>query len=144
MCSSGSLSKAQPHINRGADARSAVMMGWVDDLRSKGQIPSAGGQYLRGMAQGIADQRGTTITSSSIDRQPGKLNDFMFKGGRARGSELNAQINATPKKESTPPLPKSSGDSGLSIRRSTSGSSSNTSNRRGGSRSGARKRYKTT
>ena len=47
-------------------------------------------------------------------------------------------------KESTPPLPKSSGDSGLSIRRSTSGSSSNTSNRRGGSRSGARKRYKTT
>ena len=46
--------------------------------------------------------------------------------------------------ESTPPLPKSSGDSGLSIRRSTSGSSSNTSNRRGGSRSGARKRYKTT
>ena len=46
-------------------------------------------------------------------------------------------------KESTPPLPKSSGDSGLSIRRS-SRSSSNTSNRRGGSRSGARKRYKTT
>ena len=103
-----------------------------------------GQQYLRGMAQGIADQRGTTVTSSSIDRQPGKLNDFMFKGGRARGSELNAQINATTKKESTPSLPKSSGDSGLSIRRSTSGSSSNTSNRRGGSRSGARKRYKTT
>ena len=46
--------------------------------------------------------------------------------------------------ESTPPLPKSSGDSGLSIRRSSNGSSSNTSNRRGGSRSGARKRYKTT
>jgi hypothetical protein len=80
----------------------------------------------------------------------------MFEGGKSRGSELNAQINATskktstpkktaaPKKESTPPLPKSSGDSGLSIRRSTSGSSSNTSNRRGGSRSGARKRYKTT
>ena len=45
--------------------------------------------------------------------------------------------------ESTPSLPKSSGDSGLSIRRS-SRSSSNTSNRRGGSRSGARKRYKTT
>ncbi len=101
MCSSGTLSKAQPHINRGADARSAVMMGWVDDLRSKGQLPSAG------------------------------------------GSELNAQINATPKKESTPPLPKSSGDSGLSIRRSTSGSSSNTSNRRGGSRSGGRKRFNT-
>jgi len=47
-------------------------------------------------------------------------------------------------KESTPSLPKSSGDSGLSIRRS-SRSSSNTSNRRGGSsRAGARKRYKTT
>ena len=103
-----------------------------------------GGQYLRGMSQGIADERGTTITSSTVDRQPGKLNNWMFEGGRARGSELNAQINATPKKESTPPLPKSSGDSGLSIRRSTSGSSSNTSNRRGGSRSGARKRYKTT
>ena len=89
MCSSGSLSKAQPHINRGADARSAVMMGWVDDLRSKGQIPSN-------------------------------------------------------TKESTPSLPKSSGDSGLSIRRSSI-SSSNTSNRRGGSsRAGARKRYKTT
>ena len=103
-----------------------------------------GGQYLRGMSQGIADERGTTITSSTVDRQPGKLNNWMFEGGRARGSELNAQINATPKKESTPPLPKSSGDSGLSIRRSTSGSSSNTSNKRGGSRSGARKRYKTT
>jgi len=103
-----------------------------------------GGQYLRGMSQGIADERGTTITSSTVDRQPGKLNNWMFEGGRARGSELNAQINATPKKESTPPLPKSSGDSGLSIRRSTSGSSSKTSNRRGGSRSGARKRYKTT
>ena len=115
-----------------------------------------GGQYLRGMSQGIADERGTTITSSTVDRQPGKLNNWMFEGGRARGSELNAQINATskktstpkktaaPKKESTPPLPKSSGDSGLSIRRS-SRSSSNTSNRRGGSsRAGARKRYKTT
>ena len=45
--------------------------------------------------------------------------------------------------ESTPSLPKGSGDSGLSIRRS-SRSSSNTSNRRGGSRSGARKRFKTT
>jgi hypothetical protein len=89
MCSSGSLSKAQPHIDRGADVRSAVMMGWVDDLRSKGQIPSN-------------------------------------------------------TKESTPPIPQSNSDSGLSIRRSTSGSSSNTSNRRGGSRSGARKRYKTT
>ena len=102
-----------------------------------------GGQYLRGMSQGIADQRGTTITSSTVDRQPGKLNNWMFEGGRARGSELNAQINATPKKESTPSLPKSSGDSGLSIRRS-SRSSSNTSNRKGGSRSGARKRFKTT
>ena len=46
--------------------------------------------------------------------------------------------------ESTPPLPKSSGDSGLSIRR-FSRSSSSTSNRKGGSsRAGARKRYKTT
>ena len=102
-----------------------------------------GGQYLRGMSQGIANKRGTTVTSSSIGRQPGKLNNFMFKGGRSRGSELNAQINATPKKESTPSLPKSSGDSGLSVRRS-SRSSSNTSNRRGGSRAGARKRFKTT
>ena len=46
--------------------------------------------------------------------------------------------------ESTPPIPQGNNDSGLSIRRSNSGSSSNTSNRRGGSRSGARKRYKTT
>ena len=46
--------------------------------------------------------------------------------------------------ESTPSLPKGSGDSGLSIRRS-SRSSSSTSNRRGGSsRAGARKRFKTT
>ena len=45
--------------------------------------------------------------------------------------------------ESTPPLPKSSGDSGLSIRRS-SRSSSSTSNRKGGSRAGARKRFRTT
>lgn len=45
--------------------------------------------------------------------------------------------------ESTPPIPQGNNDSGLSIR-SSSGSSSNTSNRRGGSRSGARKRFRTT
>ena len=66
------------------------------------------------------------------------------EGGKSKGSDLYAQIKTAPKKESTPSLPKSSGDSGLSIRRS-SRSSSNTSNRRGGSsRAGARKRYKTT
>ena len=101
-----------------------------------------GSQYLLGMSQGIADERRKTITSSTVDRQPGKLNDFMFKGGRARGSELNAQINATPKKESTPPLPKSSGDSGLSIRRSNSGSSRKPQ-RTTRSRAGARKRFQT-
>ena len=101
-----------------------------------------GSQYLLGMSQGIADERRKTITSSTVDRQPGKLNDFMFKGGRARGSELNAQINATPKKESTPPLPKSSGDSGLSISRSNSGSSRKPQ-RTTRSRAGARKRFQT-
>ena len=87
MCSSGSLSKAQPHINRGADARSAVMMGWVDDLRSKGQIPSN-------------------------------------------------------TKESTPPIPQSNSDSGLSIRRS-SGGKENTPQRVKRSVAGSRKRFKT-
>ena len=46
--------------------------------------------------------------------------------------------SSTPKKESTPSLPKSSGDSGLSIRRSNSGSSRKpqrtTRSRSGGSR----------
>ena len=44
--------------------------------------------------------------------------------------------------ESTPPLPKSSGDSGLSIRRSNSGSSRKPQ-RTTRSRAGARKRFKT-
>ena len=87
MCSSGSLSKAQPHIDRGADVRSAVMMGWVDDLRSKGQIPSN-------------------------------------------------------TKESTPPIPQSNSDSGLSIR-SSSGGKENTPQRVKRSAAGARKRFKT-
>ena len=45
-------------------------------------------------------------------------------------------------KESTPPLPKSSGDSGLSIRRSNSGSSRKPQ-RTTRSRAGARKRFQT-
>ena len=44
--------------------------------------------------------------------------------------------------ESTPPLPKSSGDSGLSIRRSNSGSSRKPQ-RTTRSRAGARKRFQT-
>ena len=73
-------------------------------------------QYLLGMGQGIADQRGTTITSSTIDRKPGKLNDFMFRGGRARGPDLNAQIKATPKNEDTPPPVLRSSSSSASAR----------------------------
>ena len=60
-------------------------------------------QYLSGMAQGIADQRGTTVTSNFVPTSTGKLSDFMFRGGRARGPDLNAQIKATPKNEDTPP-----------------------------------------
>ena len=66
---------------------------------------------------------------------------FGFKTSGPSSQSTIPSLSST--KESTPSLPKSSGDSGLSIRRS-SRSSSNTSNRRGGSRSGARKRYKTT
>ena len=50
--------------------------------------------------------------------------------------------SSTPKKESTPPLLKSSGDSGLSIRRSNSGSSRKPQ-RTTRSRAGARKRFQT-
>ena len=77
-------------------------------------------QYLLGMGQGIANQRGTTITSSTVDRKPGKLADFMFRGGRARGVDLNKQIPSS--KESTPPVQRnapssSSGSTSLGIRR---------------------------
>ena len=109
-----------------------------------------GGQYLRGASQGIADQRGTTITSSTIDRKPGKLNDFMFRGGRARGpelnqklqSKLNAQKKATPKKETTPPVQRSNPESRLNIRRS-GGSKTVRTNSSRGSRATARKRFRT-
>ena len=88
--------------------------------------------------------------------QNGELNPKIFKAGGFTDkellstkysnsqsvAELSSQINSTPA-ESTPPVQRSNPDSGLSIRRS-SRSSSNTSNRRGGSRSGARKRFKTT
>ena len=73
-------------------------------------------QYLLGMGRGIADQRGTTITSSTIDRKPGKISDFMFRGGRARGPDLNAQIKATPKNEDTPPPVLRSSSSSASAR----------------------------
>lgn len=89
------------------------------------------------MGQGIADQRGTTVTSTSHPTGPGKLNDFMFRGGRARGKELNDQINA-----STPPKQRTGGDSGLAIRQSSSKTSAPKATS-GGSRSSGRKRFNT-
>jgi|TARA_R110000796_G_scaffold240126_1_gene361060 hypothetical protein len=73
-------------------------------------------QYLSGMAQGIADQRGTTVTSNFVPTSTGKLSDFMFRGGRARGPDLNAQIKATPKNEDTPPPVLRSSSSSASAR----------------------------
>ena len=80
------------------------------------------GTYLRGMSEGIAKQRGTTVTSSSTwdtnksFQSSNPLQNLMYKGGLARGKDLNKQISSS--KESTPPVQRSApSSSGLGIRR---------------------------
>ena len=64
-------------------------------------------------------------------------------GGLANKAQIQINSKRASEKESTPSLPKSSGDSGLSIRRS-SGGKEKTPQRVRRSAAGARKRYKTT
>ena len=84
------------------------------------------GTYLRGMSEGIAKQRGTIVTSSSTwdankpFQSSNPLQNLMYKGGLARGKDLNKQISSS--KESTPPVQRSDSSSGgeltsLGIRR---------------------------
>jgi|SaaInl4_100m_RNA_FD_contig_91_229576_length_847_multi_3_in_0_out_0_3 hypothetical protein len=112
-----------------------------------------GQSTMRAMAPNASFPDGSVRTTDGQGRElPSGFQNSVWDKQLGVGLFKHAISKASPKtqetfknvgKESTPPLPKSSGDSGLSIRRS-SRSSSNTSNRRGGSRSGARKRFKTT
>ena len=84
------------------------------------------GSYHRGMSECLAQQRGTTVSSSSLwdankpFQSSNPLQNFMYKGGFARGKDLNKQIPSS--KESTPPAQRSApssngGPTSLGIRR---------------------------
>ena len=109
------------------------------------------GSYHRGMSEGLAQQRGTTVSSSSLwdaskpFQSSNPLQNFMYKGGFARGKDLNKQIPSS--KESTPPAQRSApsssgGPTSLGIRRG-SGSVRKRSVSSGRSRSKS-KRFSTT
>ena len=87
------------------------------------------GSYNRGMSEGLAQQRGTTVSSSSLwdaskpFQSSNPLQNLMYKGGFARGKDLNKQIPSS--KESTPPVQRSApsssgGPTSLGIRRGSS------------------------
>ena len=82
-----------------------------------------GTNYLRGMTEGIAKQRGTTVTSSSTwdankpFQSSNPLQNLMHKGGFARGKYLNEQL-PPPVQRSAPSS--SGGPTSLGIRRGSS------------------------
>ena len=108
------------------------------------------GSYHRGMSEGLAQQRGTTVSSSSLwdaskpFQSSNPLQNLMYKGGFARGKDLNKQIPSS--KESTPPVQRSApsssgGPTSLGIRRSSSARKRSIASGRSGSKS---KRFSTT
>ena len=81
------------------------------------------GSYHRGMSEGLAQQRGTTVSSSSLwdaskpFQSSNPLQNLMYKGGFARGKDLNEQL-PPPVQRSAPSS--SGGPTSLGIRRGSS------------------------